>query len=89
MVCVMFELLQHMFTAHGGVELVSTAAAVTFMVFDLNTLKKTGSDLIKAVKTKEGQKIKFIVMLQHVSPKVEGNGVDIASYPFLKKIVEY
>ena len=89
MVCVMFELLQHMFTAHGGVELVSTAAAVIFMVFDLNTLKKTGSDLIKAVKTKEGQKIKFIVMLQHVSPKVEGNGVDIASYPFLKKIVEY
>jgi hypothetical protein len=89
MVCVMFELLQHMFTAHGGVELVSTAAAVIFIVFDLNTLKKTGSDLIKAVKTKEGQKIKFIVMLQHVSPKVEGNGVDIASYPFLKKIVGY
>jgi DNA-binding NtrC family response regulator len=89
MVCVMFELLQHMFTAHGGAELVSTAAAVIFIVFDLNTPKKTGSNLIKAVKTKEGQKIKFIVMLQHVSPKVEGNGVDIASYPFLKKIVEY
>jgi DNA-binding NtrC family response regulator len=67
------------------VELVSTAAAVIFIAFDLNTPKKTGSDLIKAVKTKEGQKIKFIVMLQHVSPKVEGNGVDIASYPFLKK----
>jgi hypothetical protein len=63
MVCVMFELLQHMFTAHGGVELVSTAAAVIFIVFDLNTPKKTSSDLIKAVKTKEGQKIKFIVML--------------------------
>ena len=67
------------------VKLVSTAAAVIFIVFDLNTLKKIGSDLIKAVKTKEGQKIKFIVMLQQVSPKVEGNGVDIASYPFLKK----
>jgi DNA-binding NtrC family response regulator len=67
------------------VELVSTAAAVIFIAFDLNTPKKTGSDLIKAVKTKEGQKIKFIVMLQHVSPKVEGNGVNIASYPFLKK----
>jgi hypothetical protein len=47
--------------------------------------KKTGSDLIKAVETKVGQKIKFIVMLQHVNPKVEGSGEDIASYPFLKK----
>jgi DNA-binding NtrC family response regulator len=44
-------------------ELVSTAVAVIFIVFDLNTPKKTGSDLIKAFKTKEGQKIKFIVKL--------------------------
>jgi DNA-binding NtrC family response regulator len=70
------------------VELVSTAAAVIFIIFDLNTLKKTGSDLIKALKTKEGQKINFIVMLQRVSPKVEWNGVDIASYPFLKKSLD-
>jgi DNA-binding NtrC family response regulator len=70
------------------VELVSTAAAVIFIVFDLNTPKKTGSDLIKAVKTKEGQKIKFIVKLQNASPKVEGNGLDIASYPFLKKSLD-
>ena len=41
------------------VELVSTAAAVIFIVFDLNTPKKTGSDLIKAVKSKEGTKDKF------------------------------
>ena len=54
------------------------------VVFDLNTPKKTGSDLIKAVKTKEGQKIKFIVMLKNVSPKVEGSDVDTASYLFLK-----
>jgi DNA-binding NtrC family response regulator len=66
------------------VELVSTAAAVIFVVFDLNTPNKTGSDLIKAVKTREGQKIKFIVVLQNATPKVEGNGIDIASYPFLK-----
>ncbi len=66
------------------VELVSTVAAVIFIVFDLNTPKKTGSDLIKAVKTKEGQKIKFIVMLKNVSPKVEGSDVDTASYLFLK-----
>jgi DNA-binding response OmpR family regulator len=66
------------------VELVSTVAAVIFIVFDLNTPKKTGSDLIKAVKTKEGQKIKFIVMLKKVSTKVEGSDVDTASYLFLK-----
>jgi DNA-binding NtrC family response regulator len=70
------------------VKLVSTAAAVILIVFDLKTLKKTGSDLIKALKTKEGQKINFIVMLQRVSPKVEWNGVDIASYPFLKKSLD-
>ena len=68
--------------------MVSTAAAVILIVFDLKTLKKTGSDLIKALKTNEGQKINFIVMLQRVSPKVEWNGVDIASYPFLKKSLD-
>jgi DNA-binding NtrC family response regulator len=67
------------------VKLVSTAAAVILIVFDLKTLKKTGSDLIKALKTNEGQKIKFIVTSQYISLAVEGNGVDIASYPFLKK----
>jgi hypothetical protein len=50
--------------------------------------KKTDSDLIKAVETKVGQKIKFIVMLLHVNPKIEGNGEDIASYPFLKKSLD-
>mgnify|MGYP000108129300 CR=1 FL=1 len=54
------------------VELVSTVAAVIFNVFDLNTPKKTGSDLIKAVKTKEGQKIKFIVMLKTSVLKLKG-----------------
>jgi hypothetical protein len=27
-------------------------------------------------------------MLQHVTPKVGGNGVNIASYPFLKKSLD-
>jgi DNA-binding NtrC family response regulator len=47
--------------------------------------KKTGADLIKTVETKWGQQIKFIVMSGHASPGVEDNGIDIASYPFLKK----
>ena len=46
---------------------------------------KTGADLIKIVEEKFGQDIKFIVMSGHGSPKIEENGVDIASYPFLRK----
>jgi DNA-binding NtrC family response regulator len=55
------------------------------IVTDLKMPRKTGADLIKTVEAKWGQQIKFIVMSGHASPRVEGNGVDIAAYSFLKK----
>ncbi|MFT6365392.1 MAG: YesN/AraC family two-component response regulator [Bacteroidia bacterium] len=55
------------------------------IITDLKMPRKTGADLIKTVETAWGQQIKFIVMSGHASPGVEGNGVDIAAYPFLKK----
>ena len=69
----------------AAVELVSTAVGIDLIITDLKMPKKTGADLIKTVETMWGQQIKFIVMSGHASPGVEGNGVDIASYPFLKK----
>ena len=69
----------------AAVELVSTAVGIELIITDLKMPKKTGADLIKTVETKWGQQIKFIVMSGHASPGVEGNGIDIASYPFLKK----
>ena len=69
----------------AAVELVSTAVGIDLIITDLKMPKKTGADLIKTVETKWGQQIKFIVMSGHASPGVESNGIDIASYPFLKK----
>jgi DNA-binding NtrC family response regulator len=69
----------------AAVELVSTAVGIDLIVTDLKMPKKTGADLIKKVETKWRQQIKFIVMSGHANPGVEGSGIDIASYPFLKK----
>ena len=69
----------------AAVKLVSTAVGIDLIITDLKMPKKTGADLIKTVETKWGQQIKFIVMSGHASPGVESNGIDIASYPFLKK----
>jgi DNA-binding NtrC family response regulator len=49
--------------------------------------KKTGADLIAAVEKEFGQQIKFILMSGHGSPRIESNGIDIGSYPFLRKPV--
>ena len=69
----------------AAIELVSTAVGIDLIVTDLKMPKKTGADLIKTVETKWGKQIKFIVMSGHASPGVEGSGIDMASYPFLKK----
>jgi DNA-binding NtrC family response regulator len=69
----------------AAVEIVSTTAGIVLIVTDLKMPRKTGADLIKTVEAKWGQQIKFIVMSGHASPRVEGNGVDIAAYSFLKK----
>jgi len=49
---------------------------------------KTGVDLIKIVEKKLEKNIKFIIMSGHGSPRVEENGIDLASYPFLRKPLE-
>jgi DNA-binding NtrC family response regulator len=72
----------------AAVELVSTEIGIDLIVTDLRMPKKTGADLIKTIETKWGQQIKFIVMSGHASPGIEYSGIDIASYPFLKKPVD-
>jgi DNA-binding NtrC family response regulator len=69
----------------AAVEVVKTTPGIVLIVTDLKMPGKTGADLIKIVEAECEQEIKFIVMSGHGSPKIEENGVDIASYPFLRK----
>ena len=69
----------------AAVEVVKTTPGIVLIVTDLKMPGKTGADLIKIVETECEQEIKFIVMSGHGSPRIEENGVDIASYPFLRK----
>ena len=68
-----------------AVEMVKTTPGIRIILTDLKMPKKTGADLIKIVETQCDPSIQFIVMSGHGSPRIEGNGVDIASYPFLRK----
>ena len=65
--------------------LVKNTKDIDIILTDLKMPKKTGSDLITAVKEEFDQQIKFIIMSGHGRPSVERNGVDIRSYPFLRK----
>ena len=69
----------------AAVEIVKTTPGITLIITDLKMPGKTGADLIKIVETQCEPNIKFIVMSGHGSPRVEGNGIDIAAYPFLRK----
>jgi DNA-binding NtrC family response regulator len=69
----------------AAVEIVKTTPGIVLIVTDLEMPGKTGADLIKIVEAECEQKIKFIVMSGHGSPRIEENGIDIASYPFLRK----
>lgn len=69
----------------AAVEIVKTTPGIVLIVTDLKMPGKTGADLIKIVEAECEQEIKFIVMSGHGSPRIEENGVDIASYPFLRK----
>ena len=69
----------------AAVEVVKTTPGIVLIVTDLKMPRKTGADLIKIVEAECEQEIKFIVMSGHGSPRIEENGVDIASYPFLRK----
>jgi DNA-binding NtrC family response regulator len=69
----------------AAVEIVNPTAEIVLIITDIMIPQKPGTDVIHMVETKRGQQIKFIVMSGHASPRVEGNGVDIAPYPYLKK----
>ena len=69
----------------AAVEVVKTTPGIVLIVTDLKMPGKTGADLIKIVEAECEQEIKFIVMSGHGSPRIEENGVDIASCPFLRK----
>lgn len=69
----------------AAVEIVKTTPRIILILTDLKMPGKTGADLIKVVEKNFGQDIKFIVMSGHASPRVEANGIDIVSYPFLRK----
>ena len=58
---------------------------IALVVTDLKMPGKTGSDLIKEVRAAFDRDIKFIVMSGHGSPTIQTNGVDIKSFPFLRK----
>ena len=69
----------------AAIKIVKTTPGIVLIVTDLEMPGKTGADLIKIVEAECEQEIKFIVMSGHGSPRIEENGVDIASYPFLRK----
>ena len=76
------------FVASGvdaAVEIVKTTSGIMIILTDLKMPGKTGADLIKIIETQCDPSIKFIIMSGHASPRIEGNGIDIASYPFLRK----
>ena len=68
-----------------AVEVVKATPGIILVLSDLKMPGKTGADLIKIIEAQYGQKIKFILMSGHAIPRVEGNGVDISAYPFLRK----
>jgi DNA-binding NtrC family response regulator len=72
-------------TVKAAVEIVKTTPGIILILTDLKMPRETGADLIKIVKTTMGENIKFIVMSGHASPKVDGNGIDLESFPFLRK----
>jgi DNA-binding NtrC family response regulator len=65
--------------------LVKNTKDIDIILTDLKMPKKTGVDLIATVEEEFDQQIKFIIMSGHASPSVERYGVDIGSYPFLRK----
>ena len=69
----------------AAVEIVKATPEIVLIITDLKMPGQTGADLIKIVEAELKQEMKFIVMSGHGSPRIEENGVDIASYPFIRK----
>ena len=71
----------------AAIEIVSITPDIRLILTDLKMPMQTGADLIKIVEEQFDPNIQFVVMSGHASPRVEGNGIDITSYPFLRKPV--
>jgi DNA-binding NtrC family response regulator len=69
----------------AALSVLNATPGIAIIITDLRMPGKTGADLIKTVEAKLGQKIRFIVMSGHANPGIEGNGIDVALYPFLRK----
>ena len=69
----------------AAVEIVKTTPGIRLILTDLKMPRKTGADLIMTVEIELEKDIKFLVMSGHGSPRVPGNDINIASYPFLRK----
>jgi DNA-binding NtrC family response regulator len=71
----------------AAVEIVKTTPGISLILTDLKLRGETGTDLIRIIEAEYEQNIKFIVMSGHASPssKADGDGIDMASYPFLRK----
>ncbi len=69
----------------AAVEIVKDNPEIQLILTDLRMPQKTGADLIKIIETKYGKRIKFVIMSGHASGKIDNNGTDLDSYPFLRK----
>jgi DNA-binding NtrC family response regulator len=69
----------------AAVEIVKDTPEIQLILTDLRMPQKTGADLIKIIETKYGKRIKFVIMSGHACRKIDDNGIDLASYPFLRK----
>lgn len=76
------------FVASGvdaAVAIVKDTPEIQLILTDLRMPRKTGADLIKIIEKKYGKRIKFVIMSGHASRKIEANGINLESYPFLRK----
>jgi DNA-binding NtrC family response regulator len=65
--------------------IVKNTKDIDVILTDMKMPKKTGYDLIAAVEKGFDQQMKFIIMSGHSSNETEVPGVNIRSYPFLRK----
>jgi DNA-binding NtrC family response regulator len=72
-------------SVRAAVEIIDTTQEIALILTDLKMPRETGADLINIVEAKFGSTIKFIVMSGHGNPTIGENGINLESYPFLRK----
>jgi DNA-binding NtrC family response regulator len=68
-----------------AVEIIKSTTEISLILTDMQMPEETGADLIKIVQTALGKNIKFILMSGHARAKIQGNGIDLRLFPFLRK----